>query len=109
MNILATIWYYLFPVLLVGSLIIILAGKHLKIEQRVRIVFKVFFTLIGVAYIYYTISLLLDDRNKIGNYFSDFNAINESFYYWSYYIAFFFFLASILIVFIYEKLRNKKR
>ena len=102
-KILATLWYYLFPTLLAGSIIIILVNNLFKIKKVVRIFSVIFFIIMLILYVYYVISLLVNDNNEIRSFFNDFIAINISFYYWAYYLAFIVFIVSFSGAFFIKK------
>lgn len=93
---LATIWFYLFPVIIIVAIGIVLLKKFLNINNSLILFSKVFLTLLLLAYLCYNYLLFANKENEITNYFKDFMKINTSFYYWVYYIAFFFVLVSVL-------------
>ena len=106
MEFLATIWLYLFPIIIIGAIGVILLKRFLNLNNSLVLFSKVFLILLLIAYLYYNYLLFTNKENDITNYFKDFMKINTSFYYWVYYIAFYFVLASALIVVIRKFLKK---
>ncbi|UGU18152.1 hypothetical protein LS482_09755 [Sinomicrobium kalidii] len=92
LKILGTIWMYVYPVLLVSTLLVVILNvvgyKHERIHQY-GIFSKIFVSLMIASFIYYLYDAL--PRSNKG-----FIELAQGFYEWAIYLAFYFLIISLI-------------
>src|SRR5690606_34776312 len=98
---LATLWFYLYPVLLIGSIVLFVVGalKH-KLSKPLYLFSCIFLAGVVIGYAYYLINLYNGASN------AGFFAATHSFYFWFYYLALWLFVIGVLVTFLYKTFRR---
>lgn len=101
----ATVWMYLFPLILVTSILVVLTTlifPNVKVPKSLRFFSRVFTGLILFAFIFYLVILAFDPQVS----FKELNPITlgEAFYYWVYYLAILFILTGLVLVIYKQKI-----
>ena len=113
-KVLATIWYYMYPILFTGSLILFFLSFFIRQKSKrwdfVNTFSRVFLLQMLLSYFYHLyLAFTKGDHLKrfgFSEYFENFMPIGESFYFWAYYLAFYFAIVSILLtlgLYFYQK------
>lgn len=97
-KLLATLWFYLYPTLLVVSTALCIVGiLRKRLKTKVIYLFSyIFFGGVLLGYTYYLINLYSNTSNSVSLI-----SATESFYFWFYYLAIWLFLADVFLTFLF--------
>jgi hypothetical protein len=94
---LATLWFYLYPVLLVSSIVLCIVGALKRRLSKPLYLFScIFLTGVVLGYAYYLINLYS------GSSEASFLAATRSFYFWFYFIALWLFVIGFVLTVLYK-------
>jgi hypothetical protein len=97
-RLLATIWFYLYPTLLVVTMGLCIVGilRRREKAKAIYIFSYIFFGGVFLGYMYYLINLYSNTSKSISLL-----SATESFYYWFYYLAIWLFLTDVFLTLLF--------